>query len=181
MDDRRSDGGAMSAASRRHRPRRATVLLTLLCVVLVAAGASLWLWQRGEHRAADASAARDREVLAAATQEALALGSVDYRKLDEYVAAVKAGATGDFLKQFEAGEASLTKFLTKNKSVNVPTIPDDGVGLIERDGDAARVMVALDAVVTNTSTSKPEPRHYRFLFTLQRVDGTWLTSQLEIL
>ncbi len=56
------------------------------------------------------------------------------------------------------------------------------VGVGDIDSDTAVVFVAADGSVTNKSTKgKAQPRSYRFKLTMVRKDGTWLTSNLQIL
>jgi len=181
VDAHRPDEGAVSPPDTASaRPGRLRTVVAVLAVLLpVAAGAGVWWWQREEHNRAQAARAEDAAALKAATGEVLAWASVDYRKVDEYFAAVRAGATGDFLDQFTQTEEPLRQLLTENQSIQVPTIPKDAAGLLERDGDKARVIVAMDAAVTNTSTKTPQPRQYRLQLTLSKVDGEWLTDNLE--
>ena len=120
-------------------------------------------------------------MLNAATRETLAWASVDYRKADEYVASVEESATGEFLAQFQESEKALRQLLATNKSVQLPTIPEGGVGLVERKGDQAKVLVAMDATVTNKASREPQPRQYRLLVTLDKVEDEWLTSGLEFI
>jgi Mce-associated membrane protein len=150
-------------------------------LVPVAAGVGVWQWQASRLDEAQASRADDRAALNAATQETLAWASVDYRTADDYVTTVEEHATGDFLKQFQESEKALRQLLATNRSVQVPTIPQGGVGLVERDGDEAKVLVAMDATVTNKASKTPQPRQYRLLVTLDQVDGDWLTSGLEFI
>ncbi len=163
------------------RGRLPGVLLVLALVVPVAASAGVWQWQAAELRSAEESRDEDRAALNAATRQTLAWASVDYREADEYVATVEAGATGDFLKQFQESEDALRELLESNRSVQVPTIPEGGAGLLERNGDEARVLIAMDATVTNKSTKTPQPRQYRLQVTLVETDGEWLTSGLEFI
>jgi Mce-associated membrane protein len=185
VDAHRPDDGAVSppdtsGTTSTVRPGALRTFLAVLAVLVpVVAGAGVWWWQREEHNQAEAAVAEDAAALKAATREVLAWASVDYRKVDEYFASVKAGATGDFLEQFTQTEEPLRKLLTENKSIQVPTIPKDAAGLLERDGDKARVIVAMDAAVTNTSTKTPQPRQYRLELGLQQVDGEWLVDNLE--
>jgi len=157
------------------------LLVVLLLAVPVLAAGGLWLWQRQEHQQADESRAEDKAALTAATRETLAWASVDWRKADDYVKAVEAGSTGDFLAQFQKSEPALRQLLSSNKSVQVPSIPKDGAGLLERDGDQAQVLVALDATVTNKSTKTPQPRQYRLKVSLVKKGDAWLTSELEFI
>jgi Mce-associated membrane protein len=157
------------------------VLLGFALVVPVAAAVGLWQWQASEHREAEDSRTEDQAALDAATRQTLAWASVDYREVDEYVDAVEAGATGDFLTQFQESEKTLRQLLESNKSVQVPTIPEGGVGMLERDGDQAQVLIAMDATVTNKKASTPQPRQYRLQVSLVEEGGEWLTSGLELI
>jgi hypothetical protein len=117
----------------------------------------------------------------AATRETLTWANVDYRKAGTYFSSVEKGATGLFLDQFKASVPATKRLLKQNRSVQVPTIPKDGAALAERKGSSADVLIAMDANVTNKSTSKPEPRQYRLKVHLTRVGGQWLTSGLEFI
>lgn len=161
------------------RSRRVLAGLVAAVLVPVLAAALLWQWQARELATTERERAEDRAVVDAATRHTLAWASVDHRKVDEYVETVTAGATGPFLDQFQATESALRTLLKQNRSVQVPTIPAGGAGLVERRGDEARVLVAMDATVANTSTKKPRPRQYRLQVTLSQVDGEWLVSGLE--
>jgi len=170
----------MTAPPNTRGPAAVRTVLAVIAVLLPAAsGVALWWWQDQEHATVAASRDADGAAVQAATREVMAWASVDYRKVDEYFASVEKGATGKFLEEFKQSETPLRSLLTENKSVQIPTIPKDGAGLLERDGTTARVVVALDATVSNTSTKSPQPRQYRLQLTLQKVGGTWLTSNLE--
>ncbi len=65
--------------------------------------------------------------------------------------------------------------------MQVPTIPKDGAALLERRGSEARVIVAMDAAISNKRTEEPQPRQYRLQVTLQREDGRWLVTALEFI
>jgi hypothetical protein len=164
-------------------PRRSgsTWLLVLVLLLPVVVAGALWVWQERDRSALEASQAEDRAALNAATRETMAWATVDYRDVDGYIKAVESGATGKFLSQFQESKAALRQLLATNKSVQVPTIPSGGVGLLERNGAQARVLVAMDAAVTNKSTKKPQPRQYRLQVTMQRRDGEWFTSGLEFI
>ena len=173
----------MSGPSRRGRWRGVvpTLLVVLLLAVPVLAAGGLWVWQHREHQQAVDARAEDKAALTAATRETLAWASVDWRKADEYVSSVEAGATGDFLDQFQKSEPALRQLLSSNKSVQVPSIPKDGAALLERDGDQAQALIALDATVTNKSTKTPQPRQYRLKVSLVKQGDQWLTSGLEFI
>jgi Mce-associated membrane protein len=162
------------------RFRRWTGWVALAALLVpVVASLALWLWQQDKADAAESRRAEDRAALNAATRETLTWATVDYRKLDEFVEGVRSGATGEFAQQFKQSEKALRSLITRNKSVQVPTIPKDGAALLERRGTEARVLVVMDATVTNASTKAPQPRQYRLQVTVAKVDGEWLTSRLE--
>ena len=163
------------------RSRLSGVLLGLALILPVAASVGVWQWQASELREAEDSRDEDRAALNAATRQTLAWASVDYRDADGYVSSVEAGATGEFLKQFEESEDALRQLLRSNKSVQVPTIPEGGAGLLERDGDQARVLIAMDATVTNKEARTPQPRQYRLQVTMVKEGDEWLTSGLEFI
>lgn len=168
----------MTAPPRRPRALVAVGLVLLLLVPPVAA-AGLWLWQRDVYATERDQRAEERAVLVAAAEGTTAWASVDYTDVDAYFARVQEVATGDFLAEFQDSEASLRSLLVENESVQVPVIPKGGVGLLERTGDSARVLVAMDATVTNKNTETPQPRQYRLQLVLDRVEGEWLISTLE--
>ena len=161
-------------------PRRTTgrAALPLLLVPLLLAVA-VWVWQDRRADELENARAEDRAAVQAATLETLTWASVDHRKVDEFVEGVKKGATGTFLEQFEQSETALRTLIRQRQSVQVPTIPKDGAALLERRGGEARVLIVMDANVTNKDTTTPQPRQYRLQVTVTKVDGRWLTSNLE--
>ena len=164
------------------RPRFLGIaLVVLVLLVPVVAAAAVWRWQAGRLDDQQAERSADEAAVRAATLETMTWANVDYRKVDDYVAAVEHGATGAFLQQFKASVPVTRQLLRKNRSVQVPTIPKDGAALAERRGNSASVLIAMDATVTNKSTAKPMPRQYRLKVTLTNEGGRWLTNGLEFI
>jgi Mce-associated membrane protein len=182
VDSPRADDRPVTSTEPSRRPGAAEwVRGGLLLALPLALALGLWWWQ--SHRLSEAEEARadDRAVVAAARQHTSTWASVDHREVDDYVKAVRASATGAFLSQFEESEAPLRQLLEDNRSVQVPTVPEGGVALLERDDDQARVLVAMDAAVTNKSAKRPQPRQYRLQVELTRTEGEWLISGLEFI
>ena len=166
------------AAVSRSRPWVAWVTLVAL---LVPVGVSFAVWRTQAARAEEVRAGRalDREALEAARRETLVLTSIDYRRADEYAAAVERGSTGAFLAEFKKTEKDAVAFIKRNRSVQVPTIPEGGIALLERRGDEAQLIVAMDVQVTNSSAEKPQRSDYRLRVTMSKVDGRWRISDME--
>ena len=181
VDASRTDLGPVSPAGRGRRSARDLVVLVVVLALPVVLAGALWLWQARELDQAEDARAEDRAAVNAATALTLAWASVDHREVDEYVAAVRSGSTGDFLQEFDNAEPFLRQTLKDNKSVQVPTIPKEGAALLERSGDEARVIVAMDAAVSNKSTRRPQARQYRLQVHLRKQDGEWLVSGLEFI
>jgi len=157
--------------------------LLVAVVVPVAAALALYLWQHDRSSELESAQRDDRAAIDAATRVTLAWASVDHRNVDEYVETVKEGSTGAFLDEFTATEQAMRALFEENQPVQVPTIPKDGVGVLEHKvgSDQATVLVAMDTTVSNKTTKEPMPREYRFRVAVTEVDGEWKVSGLEFI
>jgi Mce-associated membrane protein len=132
----------------------------------------------GRQALAQRAEARDRtEVLAAARQIAVNFSTLDYRSFDRDTARVTAAATGTFRSDFAAQAAQIKQVVIANASVSTGQVGQ--AALVSASSHSARVLLALDATVTNTSSTTPTARHYRVQLDLTKVDGRWLASQLQ--
>ena len=155
----------------------------MLAVLLPLAALALWLWQHDRLGDLEEAQSDDRRALDAATRVTLAWGTIDHTKIEEYFETVEQGATGAFLKEFTGMEQTMRALLEKNQSVQVPTIPKDGAGILEHrvGSDTATVLVAMDTTVTHKNTDEPQQRQYRFRITVTEDDGAWKVSGLEFI
>jgi Mce-associated membrane protein len=120
------------------------------------------------------------DVLEAARSEVQAFINIDYRRMDESIEAVLAGATGKFQEQFDKAGGDLRRILTENKSVMVGKVLSAGV--VSIDKDSARVFVGTTATVRNTLTNnRPQGREFRLQVDLVDVDGEWLAADIQFL
>lgn len=117
------------------------------------------------------------EALAAARQIAVNFSTLDYRTFDRDTARVSAEATGTFRSDFAAQAAQIKQVVVANKSVSTGEVGQ--AALVSASSHAARVLLALDATVTNTSSTTPTARHYRVQLDLTKVGGRWLATQLQ--
>ena len=156
--------------------RRTPSLRVVLALVLVA---GVVLAALLGHRALDQrSAAAERPAaLAAARQIAVNLSTLDYQTFDRDTAPVTAAATGPFRSDFAGQAAQIKRIVLADKSVSTGQVAQ--AALVTSTATTARVLLALDASVTNTGTTTPAARHYRVQLDLAKVHGRWLASQLQ--
>jgi Mce-associated membrane protein len=117
------------------------------------------------------------DVTAAARQIAVNFSTLDYRTFDRDTARVTAAATGAFRSDFTAQAAQIKSVVVANKSVSTGQVGQ--AAIVSAGRTHARVLLALDASVTNTAASTPTARHYRVQLDLTKVDGHWLANDLQ--
>jgi hypothetical protein len=162
--------------------RPAQLIMRAVALVLpVVLALGVFLWQKHEHDQATAARDEDRSVLDAATLASVRFASVDYRKVDDYFSGVKQVARGQFLQQFVAKETQSRSFIVDNKLINVPTIPRNGAGVMERTGDKAKVIVAIDTSESSKQLTAPQTEHSLFQLSLTKQGGKWLVDELGVL
>jgi Mce-associated membrane protein len=153
------------------------VLALLLACGCVFGGVLAYQAHRDRDRGA-AEQERYGDVMHAAEDEVEAFINIDYRKAQDSIGAVAAGATGDFKKQYDTSTDGVVEVLRRNKSVMDGTVL--WAGVVNVDADSATVIAATSGTVANVSTdNKPVARSFRLKLDLVRVDGVWLTNNLE--
>jgi hypothetical protein len=105
-----------------------------------------------------------------------AMNSVDYRKLDGTVTAVRACTTGSLHDQWISGEHELTTAIRGARSVSRVTAAETAV----RDASATRatVLVAVTSDITTGAGSRTATS--RVLVTVRQVHGNWLVATMSI-
>ncbi len=121
--------------------------------------------------------AAGQDAVATATQLAVNFTTLDYRTFDRDAQRVLDAATGTFKQEFSAQTAQLKKLVTSNKAVSKGKVVT--AGLVSHDADSARVILVVDADVTNSAATTPVPRHYRIQVDLSRSGEQWQASQLQ--
>lgn len=171
------------------------VNLTLLGVLVVVLVAYVVVLAAGVRVLPGTSPAERAEkgyhaVTAAATTQAKAFLSVDYRRMDALQAAVLAEATGAFKKQYAATRANLKSSAQQTKAVAVPTIRQ--VAISKLSGGRATVFVAADEVRTNINTTKSKATkacphkgatclYFRFKLSLTDTADGWKLSGVDFI
>ena len=153
--------------------RRLAVVLALVCVALAVLAVVLGLRLRDIEERDD----RRDAALQAARQSALNLTSVDKDDADGDIERVLEGATGVFREDFEEQAERLKGLLEENEVVSQGQVLE--AGLVRSDATTATALVVVDSSVRNTAAPDGRVNTYRMKLELERVDGRWLTSQLQ--
>lgn len=170
-----SDPAEKSARSwRRWLPRPLTGILLLLVVVSVVLAAVFgWKLETRNDRQAAGMAA-----LAAARDYTVALTSIDSSHIDSDIATVLNGATGEFKTMYSQSAEQLKPMLVQAKSVSKGRVVAASVQ--SASDNQAVIMLFVDLEVTNVTNPEPRVDRNRVLMTMDRVDGHWLASKVEL-
>ncbi|MEZ0580798.1 hypothetical protein [Nocardioides sp. MH1] len=128
--------------------------------------------------ASEAEQVRAADQIEAATKMVNAFLNIQYQHVDANIAAVKALASGAFLKQYNHASDDLEKLTRRAKATQTGEVV--WAGLVSGDKDSADVVLATNGTVSNKVTDfKEQARSYRLQLHLELVDGQWLTSDLQ--
>ena len=141
--------------------------------LLVASGILGWqVWQ--QHQVKEASIEAQR----AAVSYAQVLTSIDSNKVDENFKDVLDGATGEFKDMYSQSSVELRQLLIENKATAHGVVVDSAVH--EASKNKAIVLLFVDQSVTNTKLPDPRIDRSRMKMTLEKVDGRWRASKVEL-
>ena len=153
--------------------RRLLLVLSVVGLLLLLALAAL-AWQLNRYDEVNDSR---QAAIAAASQSALNLTSIDKDDFQADVDRVLEGSTGAFKKDFEARSKQLAEVLTQNEVSSEGKVID--AGLVRHDAVSATALVVVDSNVRNVAAPEGRVNTYRMRLQLERRDGRWLTSMLE--
>ena len=144
------------------------------CAVLLAAtGALGWqVWQQHQIKQASLEAQR------AAVSYAQVLTSIDSNKVDENFKDVIDGATGEFKDMYSQSSVELRQLLIENKATAHGVVVDSAVQ--EASKNKAVVLLFVDQSVTNAKLPDPRIDRSRMKMTLEKADGRWRASKVEL-
>ncbi|MGB3331187.1 MAG: Mce protein [Mycobacterium sp.] len=163
---------AAPARRRRDLWPNAAIAATYLAVFGLVVGLGWQLWQ--QHRISVAQAAGRH----AAVDYAQVLTSIDSNQVDDDFSTVLNGATGEFKDTYTKASVQLRQLLIDNKATAQGTVVESAVQSSSTD----KVVVLLMVNQTITNTTRPDPRvdRTRMKMTMQKVDGRWLASKVEL-
>lgn len=177
-EDLVEDAQAMEApvvvpsASRRLSPRGAAVIAGF-AVLLGSTGFLGWqVWQDRQLKAASEEAQR------AAVSYAQVLTSIDSDKVDENFKEVLDGATGEFKDMYTQSSVELRQLLIENKATARGVVVESAVQSASKD--KAVVLLFVDQSVANSKLPDPRIDRSRMKMTLEKVDGRWRASKVEL-
>lgn len=164
---------AAKPRERRQVSLRAVVIVLTFVVLLGATGFLGWqVWQQRQLNAASADAQR------AAVNYAQVLTSIDSDKVDENFKQVLDGATGEFKDMYSQSSMELRQLLIENKAAAHGVVIESAVQSISTD--KAVVLLFVDQSVSNTKLPDPRIDRSRMKMTLEKIDGSWRASKVEL-
>ncbi len=128
--------------------------------------------------APQAEQVRTGDQIDAAAKMANAFLNLDHENVEANIEAVKALATGPFLRQYKRASNDLVKLTRRAQATQTGEV--EWAGLVAGGEDRATVIVATSGTVANKLTEfEPVARTYRLQLEVDLVDGRWLTSDLQ--
>jgi len=163
---------------RRRRPwrqhLRRGVLPVLLVASLAVSGFLGWKqWQ--EHQVQQAG----QQALQAAVKYAQVLTSIDANNVDQNFRDVLDGATGEFKDMYTQSSVQLRQLLIDNKATAHGVVVDSAIQ--SESTNKVVVLVFIDQTVTNTTVPDPRIDRSRIKMTMEKVDGRWRASKVQLL
>jgi len=172
--DRPIDKAPVTKARRFSRKPLATAAVVVLIGALIALSATLG-WKLHQRSQIDEAA---REALDTARTYAVTLTSIDTGALEQNFTAVLDGATGEFKDMYSQSSTQLRQLLLDNQAAGHGTVVDAAVKSATRD--RVEVLLFIDQSVTNTANPDPRIDRSRVSMTMERVDGRWLASNVDL-
>lgn len=159
----------------RPRTRIALTALGLLIAVAILAATTVtaWLWK--QQRDSDTAA---REGMSAAQQFVGILTNIDAARLDENFRLAAEGSTGEFKDMYAQSSAQLRQLLVDNKAAAHGIVVESAVKSVSPD--RVEVLLFVDQSVSNASSQEPRLDRSRIRMTMEKVDGRWLASSVEL-
>ncbi|KBZ62406.1 hypothetical protein K875_03327 [Mycobacterium [tuberculosis] TKK-01-0051] len=153
---------------------RRSVLPALLVAALAVSGFLGWRqWQDHQLKVAGEQAQQ------AAIAYAQVLTSIDSNKVDENFRQVLDGASGEFKDMYTQSSVKLRQLLIDNKATAHGVVVDSAIQ--SESTDRVVVLLFIDQTVTNTAAPDPRIDRSRIKMTMQKVDGRWRASKVQLL
>jgi Mce-associated membrane protein len=170
--------GKRDKAKRSKRPwrqyLRRGLLPSLLVASLAVSGFLGWKqWQ--EHQVKQAG----EQAQQAAIAYAQVLTSIDSNNVDQNFRQVLDGATGEFKDMYTQSSVQLRQLLIDNKATAHGVVVDSAIQ--SESTNKVVVLVFIDQTVTNTQAPDPRIDRSRIKITMEKIDGRWRASKVQML
>jgi Mce-associated membrane protein len=181
-DDEDEEGGLLKRkhpkTERTKRPWRQYLRRSALPALLVASLAvSGYLgWRQWQDHQVKAAAEQAQQ---AAIAYAQVLTSIDSNKVDDNFKQVLDGATGEFKDMYTQSSVKLRQLLIDNKATAHGVVVDSAIQ--SESTDRVVVLLFIDQTVTNTAAPDPRIDRSRIKMTMEKVDGRWRASKVQLL
>jgi Mce-associated membrane protein len=153
---------------------RRSALPALLVAALAVSGFLGWRqWQDHQSKVAGEQAQQ------AAIAYAQVLTSIDSNKVDENFKQVLDGATGEFKDMYTQSSVKLRQLLIDNKATAHGAVVDSAIQ--SESSDRVVVLLFIDQTVTNNAAPDPRIDRSRIKMTMEKVDGRWRASKVQLL
>lgn len=182
-DDEDDEGNVLltskrTKAQRPKRPWRQYLRRSLLPLLLIASlavsGFLGWKqWQGHQVKLAGQQAQQ------AAVAYAQVLTSIDANKVDENFRQVLDGATGEFKDMYTQSSVQLRQLLIDNKASAHGVVIDSAIQ--SESTNKVVVLVFIDQTVANSAAPDPRIDRSRIKMTMEKVDGRWRASKVQLL
>ena len=168
------DEVAEEPATRRRWPLVRRVLLGALMVALLG-GSGFLGWHAWQQHQVDVAS---REGQAAAVRYAQVLTSIVSNNVDQNFSDVLNGATGEFKDMYSQSSAQLRQLLLDNKATARGVVIDSAVK--SATPEKVVVLMFVDQTVANKAAPDPRIDRSRVKMTMEKVDGSWRASKVEL-
>lgn len=181
-DDDESDSGLLRSKrvktprlKRPWRPYLRRSILPLLLIASLAVSGFLGWKQWQEHQVKLAG----QQAQQAAIAYAGVLTSIDSNKVDENFRQVLDGATGEFKDMYTQSSVQLRQLLIDNKASAHGVVIDSAIQ--SESTNKVVVLVFIDQTVANSASPDPRIDRSRIKMTMEKVDGRWRASKVQLL
>jgi Mce-associated membrane protein len=153
---------------------RRSIVPSLLVASLAVSGFLGWKqWQEHEIKQAGEQAQQ------AAIAYAQVLTSIDSNNVDQNFRQVLDGATGEFKDMYTQSSVQLRQLLIDNKATAHGVVVDSAIQ--SESTNKVVVLVFIDQTVTNTQAPDPRIDRSRIKITMEKIDGRWRASKVQLL
>ncbi|GJF19614.1 hypothetical protein NGTWS1803_09590 [Mycolicibacterium cyprinidarum] len=161
----------------RSRTKGRSAMRWIAAVVLVAvlAVAGVEGWQLYQHHQRDVAA---EQALEAAKKFTLTLTTIDPNAVGTNITDVLDGSTGEFKNLYQQSSAQLRQVLVDNKATANGMVVEAAVKSATKD--KVEVVLFVDQAVSNATSPEPQLDRSRVVMTMEKVDGRWLASKVDL-